>query len=93
LVAEVEAVANDGVEKALGFARAGTGGDEGGFTLVDGANSGLLVPVDRGIRDQLFHERVEDALMDQVVYGGPLLEDAAEADVGAFEQGGGAGSL
>ncbi len=66
MVAQLQAVANDGVEKALGFAGAGAGGDEGGFALVDGTNSGLLVPIDRRIRDQLFHEGVEDALVDQV---------------------------
>ncbi len=53
----------------------------------------FLVSINSWMGHQLLHVRVKDALSDEIVYFGSLFEDAAEADVGTFEQGSSTGFL
>lgn len=60
---------------------------------MDVADGHVLVAVDRRVGHQSFHVGMKDAFGDQIVYLGSFAKDAAQTDVGAFEQGGGAGFL
>jgi hypothetical protein len=87
-VGQVEALADDGVEEALGLARAGAGADQRRPPRVDRADRPLLVAVDVDDprRDDMAHVRVEDALVDQLLDRGPFAKPARQADVGPVQE-------
>lgn len=85
MVFELKTATDDGVEKTFSFAGSCAGGNEGGLVLVDGTEGGFLVAVEGGVGDDLLHVGMEDPFLDQGLDGGSLLEEAAKADVGAFE--------
>ena len=87
-VSQLQALADDRIEEALGLARAGAGRDQRRPAAADGPDRLFLVAVDVGDlgRDALAHVRVEDALAHQVLDRRALPERARQADVGPLQQ-------
>ena len=89
LVPQRQALADDGVEKALGLARAGACGHQCGPSLGDGPNRLFLVAVQ--VSDRLgnaFAEmRVQQPVGHQVLHRRALPERAGQADVRSLQQG------
>ena len=87
-VPQMQASADDGVEKAFRLAGTGAGGNQRGSPIRDGANGTFLMAIE--VRDVLWdalaQQRMEDALLHQRGNAAPLPERAGEADVRAFEQ-------
>ena len=88
VVPQAQAAADDGVEEALGLARAGAGGDQGGPPFGDRAQGAFLVAVEMAqrFRDSFAQMGMQQPLADQGVDRRALPERARETHVGALEQ-------
>ena len=88
VVPQSQAPADDGVEEALGLARARAGGDQGGSAFGNRTEGAFLVPVEVGdrVRDPFAQMGVQQSVADQGVDCRPLPERPRQTHVGAFEQ-------
>ncbi len=87
-VPQAQAPADDGVEEALGLARAGAGGDQGGSAFGDRAQGAFLVAVEVGQRlgDPFAQMGMQQSLANQGVDRRSLPERPRQTHVGALEQ-------
>ena len=88
LVPQPQALADDGVEEALGLARARAGGDQRGPSCDDGADRLLLVAAEVRdvLRDPLAQVRMKEPFGYQRLDGAAVAERARQADVRPLEQ-------
>ena len=88
VVPQAQAPADDGVEEALGLARAGAGGHQGRPAAGDRAQGAFLVAVQVGelLGDAVAQVRMEQPFADQGVDGRALSERPRQADVGSLQQ-------
>ena len=93
VVPQAQAPADDGVEEALGLARAGAGGHQGRPAAGDRAQGAFLVAVQvrEPLGDPVAQMRMQQSFADQRVDGRALPERSRQADVGTLQQRGPAG--
>ena len=88
VVPQAQAPTDNGIEEALGLARARAGGHQGRPAVGDRAQSAFLVAVQVGERlgDPVAQMRMQQPFADQGVDGCALPERPRQADVGALHQ-------
>ena len=88
IVPKIQAPANDRIEEALGLARAGAGGDQGGPAFRNRAHGAFLVAVQMAqrFRDTFAQMGVQQSVADQGVDRCALSKRARKTHVRALEQ-------